>query len=292
LKPRRRKTPETAISAKIRTYAATYAASGQKERAEGMLQAADLIDDMVKRGALLPQVGADPMTSQDIEVRFAAIEKNLYAVMKIVGKPEGLVTIEYKDTNGLLGKVSSPSRTRRSMLMRTVKPSSVLEQGSSGSTEEVLLSTGEGRILAAIAQRGRTGASLDELIAMVDYRETSLRTYLGNLRAAGYIETVAGRHLALEAGEVRVSSYPKLPIGAELGRWWLARLSAGERVLLERVVAARGSVAIVDLVGESTHLRETSVRTYIGLLMRRKLLVRPSKGNVALAPILKSGEPQ
>jgi hypothetical protein len=148
------------------------------------------------------------------------------------------------------------------------------------------LSRGEWRILAAVSQAGELGRRNDALTAMVDYRATSLRTYLGNLRAAGYVETRAGVHVATDAGRARVADYPALPVGADLLEWWCSRLSGGERRILREVAGASDALSVSRLVGEgTTGLRETSVRTYLGTLSRRKL-VRRAGGKVALAPIL------
>lgn len=50
-----------------------------------------------------------------------------------------------------------------------------------------------------------------------------------------------------------------------------------------------GYVSVTALVCEKIGLKATSVRTYVGKLISRRLLVRLSKGTVALAPILLKG---
>ena len=120
-------------------------------------------------------------------------------------------------------------------------------------------------------------------------RATSLRTYLGNLRAAGYVESNGGAHIATAAGCERIKGHEKMLVGEALYRWWLERLPEGEAKILRRV-AVTGGMATRTLSEDPTvGLKATSVRTYVTSLMRRKLLVRPSKGTVALSAILLSG---
>lgn len=72
--------------------------------------------------------------------------------------------------------------------------------------------------------------------------------------------------------------------------WWLeGRMGAGETNILRYTGSREHETSVHELVGDATGLKATSVRTYVGLLMRRKLLVRPSKGTVELAPILLDG---
>lgn len=155
---------------------------------------------------------------------------------------------------------------------------------ANGKEAGVSLSTGEGLILAAIVQRG--DATNDELTAMLDYRETSLRTYLGNLRAAGYVESEGGRHRATQAGETHGSGYGQQKTGHDLFLWWTDQLSEGEAKIL-RLIYNFDTTHVAALVGPPTGLKETSVRTYVGHLLRRKLIVRADHGKVSLAPILK-----
>ena len=272
----------TAVAAKIRAYAVNYAASGQKEHAAGMVQAADMIDELSARGGgLLEPVKAAPLSGSHgsalttLEARVAHLEAALRALEII--EAEETVPPQEMDR-----KASRTGRTPREMAR------------SSGST--VSLTPGEERILAAVAQSAYsagnsedTGRSNDELTAMVDYRATSLRTYLGNLRAAGYVETVRGRHMVTAAGSARVEDYQRLPVGDALYAWWVGKLGAGEGVILRGIASKQGGVRLEELCGAATGLKATSVRTYAGALLSRRLIVRTAKGCVALAPILVDG---
>lgn len=269
---RRRKTPETDIAAEIRKYANGYAATGQKEHADGMLQAADMVDGFMAKARTNAHSGAkvhsiDLSPSNSLEARVAELEK--------------IVSVKYP----LLLEATVKERPER-----RPKPN-----GAPVPVGDPSLSAGEYRILAAIVQRGglaataqRGGVTLDELTAIVNLRATSLRTYLGNLRAAGYSMVSGGRHYPTDEGVSRVGGSPTIPYGSKLLEWWLdGHLSPGEERIL-RAVASSGSVsvhAVRDLIGETTGLRATSVRTYLNNLSRRKL-IRRGYGGVTLAPWL------
>jgi DNA-binding MarR family transcriptional regulator len=256
-KPRRRKTPETEIASKIRTAAAVYAANGQKDRAEGMIQAADMVDELTRRGGsgLVQSIVDSP------DARLAQIEARLAKLEGARSKP---LPPEFERKPNGVGK-RSPKEIA-SILMTPPD-----------------LTPGEKAILAAISQQ--VGLTLDELIAVVNLRKTSLRTYLGNLRAAGYATVERGVNFATEEGHKYIREHQRLPIGSRLLESWLGRLPPGEEKIL-RCISTNGQIAVAGLIGETTGLQATSVRTYLGELSRRKLIVRPTKGRVALAPIL------
>ena len=140
--------------------------------------------------------------------------------------------------------------------------------------------------MKAAAERDVTS---DELTAVVQYRATSLRVYLGNLRAAGFLTTERGRHYVTEEGAARAAlgAQEIVRFGPELFAWWMAgQLSTGEEKLLQRIAEAPGPIEAADLIGETTGLKATSVRTYLNKLSARKLITRPERGKIAIAPIL------
>ena len=277
---RRRKTPETEIAKKIRMYAKTYAADGQRERAEGMIQAADVVDELSARGhpgaaALVGSLELGPSPTDDgpsptddggLRLLFSLLEKRVTVLERAQsskisnGASLGPFRVVHADGN--------PHN-------REFKPAD----------GEPSLSPGELRILAAADQH--YGVTNDELTAMVDYRATSLRTYLGNLRAAGYITTKNGIHHATESGIMRAQGHPTILFGAKLYQWWLSRLSTGEEKILRAVGESGDGLEVSTLVGEATGLRATSVRTYLNKLSSRRLITRPAQGKVALSESLR-----
>lgn len=276
---RRRKTPETPIAARIRAYATGYEADGRDEWAGGMRQAADLVDSLLPLeragNPLTPLLDPPPLFGAPTPL--SELEERVTRLEALIG---GRTLSEFEER---LSANAPPAKTHK-------KRSPAREPGNGLlSTPGAHLSTGEELILAALEEHGHR--SSDELSALVGYRSTSLRTYLGNLRAAGFVATGSGRHAATGAGEARVAGHTPLPIGKALFEQWLEILPLGERTILSYMgKAGRENLRVVDLVGDATRLKSTSVRTYLGSLARRKLIVRPSKGRVSLAPILLEGE--
>jgi hypothetical protein len=279
---RRRKTPESDIANRIRAYAATYAATGEKEYARGILDAANMVDDLLSRGRRLGM--GDPPADTSLDERVTRLEVAVAELTKGASR-RGIVGI----------RVARVHRTELAALVRKApaepKPNGLLAPAreAAGVDGASALTVGEVRTLTAIAKRAEVGATTDELVAMVALRTTSIKTYLGNLRAGGYVTSEKGRHRATADGKARVYGLAPIPSGAELCQRWLSdgKLSRGEETLLRTISESPGPVEVSALFGIATGLQATSVKTYLGKLRRRKLLVRPKPGAVTLAPILR-----
>lgn len=275
---RRRKTPETDVGARIRAYAATYAGSGQKERAEGMLQAADMVD-----GELVKMTGKASM------------------------RDEGSVPVNNAFRWQWDGRDFDKLERRVAKLERLMEPRIVTSNGfDESSVKEVIrhvapngaeLAKGAANILSAIRLYART---IDELIAMVGLKETSVRKYVGDLVAAGYATLTDGVCAATSDGAARAAELPAWNCeGSTLREWWMNRLSTGEKAILGQLAdlqlelvgggeTRRRPMTVPHLLSRITTLKETSVRKYLGDLRRRRLVVR-CKDGYELAPILRDG---
>ena len=280
MKRRGRKAPESAVAAKIRGFAAGYAREGRQEYAAGMRHAADVVDGLLGRSD--SSLIASLAIPDGLEARVAKLEGR---VAELTGGKQPVLNSN--------GAVQRPARGATKELARVL--AGALVPGPSGMRTipspppDAALAPGEERILAAISQRGADGVSNNELTAMVKYRATSLTTYLSNLRAAGYVVTDFGLHVATSAGRLRVEGYEKLPVGADLLAWWLGRISPGEQRILQHIAKASGVVRVGTLIGEATGMRATSVSSYVSKLVAQRLIVRTGQGKVALAPILEPG---
>jgi hypothetical protein len=280
---RRRKTAESEIANRIRAYAATYAATGEKEYARGILDAANMVDDLLSRGRRLgmAEAPADP----SLDERVARLEVAV-AELRKAAPPRGIVGIRVARAapSHLAALVrEAPAEPKSNGRLAPAREPASIDAASA-------LVAGELRALTAIAQRAEVGATTDELVAMVGLRTTSIKHYLGNLRAGGYVTSEKGRHRATADGKARVAGECALPSGVELCQRWLSdgKLSRGEATLLRTISESPEPVDISTLFGIATGLRATSVKAYITKLRWRRLVVRLKRGQVILAPILRA----
>lgn len=269
---RRRKTPETDVGARIRTYAATYAASGQKERAEGMLQAADMVDQALAGKSEQSVEPGLPVRDdlRALERRVARLEQQMKP--EVVGQKQRPLSIPSSAFTWLDVDGVRHLHRRNGMAI------------SKESTPE--LAKGAASILSAVMGMPEKAATIDEIIALVGLKQTSVRKYVGDLIAAGYAKQEAGRVLVTDVGmAVQVTAWNCY--GQALFEWWLGRLSTGENLILRHLHDQVGTVAGLIAV-PGIGLKQTSIRKYLGDLQRRRLIVRVS-GGYQLAPILREG---
>ena len=281
MKRRTRKTLEQPVAVKIRAYAAGYAAGGQKEHAQGMLQAADIVDKLLGGTGAMPLGAA--LGASEIEARVARLETAVF--------PNGSYEIGKMGPSSIAFAVRPAREKPPPKAITPLLTAPALQITPQG---DVALVPGEECILAAIVQHGPptgrlSGVSNSDLIALTDYQATSIRIYLGNLRAAQFVVTINGLHHATPAGRARVAGFDRIPIGAALYNRWLGQRPPGEAKILRYAAEHAGAEGVPtrDPVGDAIGLQATSVRIYVGKLVHKKLLVRPTLGRIALSSILR-----
>lgn len=133
------------------------------------------------------------------------------------------------------------------------------------------LGRGERIILTAIAQHP-DGCDAEQLSVLTGYKRSSRDTYLQKLRAGGLI-TPGWPTVATDAGLAALGAdFEPLPTGAELRRYWLGRLSGGERAILEVLIAAYPSWLTKQEIDRETGYKRSSRDTYLQKLRARKLV--------------------
>jgi hypothetical protein len=281
--------PETQLAELIRAHAAAYKAKGRDKHAGGMMQAADIID-----GALNQAGTGDPTVARIVmlEARVLKLEGAKSPLPPEMDRRSARGKQTPRETAADLVKAIEMEPARRGKrevpLKRVAASSGAAPAGDGVSTEDAALAPGELLALRAAAQVKAAGRTNDELIAIIGYKATSLRTFLGNLRAVGYMETAGGRHFATDAGAARVAGLGSLPVGSALLKAALEKVSRGEAQILNR--AAHGVteehapvVTLAALVGEATGLQATSVheahrpRWHIRRLRRARGRSRPDR---------------
>ena len=151
------------------------------------------------------------------------------------------------------------------------------------------LGKGERAVLTAIAQHGgNDGASREQLTVLTGYKRSARDTYIQRLRAAGLIEERGARLFATGTGLDGLGDWERLPTGSALRQWWLERLPAGERRILDLVcefTAAAGRPAAREHLGESSGYKRSALNSYIQRLGARRL-VETGPDGVRASPLL------
>ena len=252
---RSRKTPETSIAAQIRTAAAVYATNGQRERAEGMVQAADMVDELVKRdGVVLPTTKAREPSS--LEARVARLEK-LVGPRDIMAN--GPAAIAKKVISATLDKWAADDAARPPRVMsRSLYPM-------------------DARMLAVLAQRSATTTSGAQLAILTGYsRSGRFSGALARLRKAGWIAG-DGRHISITSeGLERAPSNEPIPRGPELLEFWCEKVGTMGSVLLNAIVNAYPATWTAASLAETTGYSQSgsfsgalAVLRTLGLITKR-----------------------
>jgi uncharacterized protein len=151
--------------------------------------------------------------------------------------------------------------------------------------ERPAIGKGERQILIAIASYDN-GVTPEQLTVLTGYKRSSRNTYLQRLTSAGYVNKVAERLTATDAGiDALGDDYEPLPTGVALRDYWLHRLrTGGEAVILDALIAAYPNSLTGEEIDERTGYKRSSRNTYLQRLRARELIT--SAGNNSTASTL------
>jgi hypothetical protein len=228
---------------KLRTFAAGYASTGQRERAEGLVQAADAVDD---------ELSGDPMS---------AMRELVGMVAKVADKLEEVAADLTSAALTLAGERS---------IKRAVEAAAPQSMRARPIIEGERPARGERRILTAIAQHPN-GVTREQLTVITGYKRSSRDTYLHRLLSTQLIFRNGDRILATSKGVAELGPHFRpLPIGAALRQHLLTTLPSGEARLLS-LLLENGSMSRDDLSRASGYKR-SSRDTYLHRLRARELI--------------------
>ena len=113
----------------------------------------------------------------------------------------------------------------------------VTRAAKSNGAGDVGLAKGHRIVLTAIAQYPE-GIDRERLTVITGYKKSSRDTYIQALAAAGHIGLAGTKLVATSEGmDALGDSFQPLPTGAGLRAYWLAKLSGGERNILEFLIS-------------------------------------------------------
>lgn len=169
----------------------------------------------------------------------------------------------------LQGNRALPSQVRQTPLGR--KPA--------GGSTNVDLPKGEAATLQALIQYP-DGLRREQLTVLTGYKRSSRDAYLQRLREKGYVEQTGDLMRATDDGQAAMPDAAPLPTGDELQAFWLARLPAGEKAILEVLLNQHPNTLRRDELDELTGYKRSSRDAYLQRLAAKELIVEPNRGEV------------
>jgi len=287
---RRAKVKPTALGDKLRTFARAYAAAGQDDRAGGLEQAADTVDGELA-GTTTGLVD-DPI----VQALLAAVRAVTAAADRIASVAGRLEHAVGRTTPSSPPAASSPSNgvSQRELLanlgtrgfqrldggppleftLQAPERKPTRAPAAAGD-----LSKGARVVLTAIAEQGSYGTTREQLTVLTGYKRSSRDTYVSQLRQAGHVLEAEGgdRFIASTKGRAALGSdFRPLPKGEQLVAVWRERLSGGELLVFDAVLAHWPLSR--EQLDERTGYKRSSRDTYLSRLRLRALIVEDNQG--------------
>lgn len=173
-------------------------------------------------------------------------------------------------------KAAEDPKTGERIYVRKIAPKPARAAGPGTDMPE-----GERAILIAAAQT-TDGATREQLSILTGYKRSTRDAYIQRLRGKGYLDESGGRIHANEAGILALGAdYEPLPTGAALLDHWLAKLPAGESLVLRMVAQSYPRRVTREAISEQTGFKRSTRDAYIQRLSTRRLVVAERDGVVA-----------
>lgn len=282
---RRQKTERTTLGDQLRTFAAAYAATEppQKERAEGLLQAADTVD-----------AAFAGTTTGIVDHPIVRVLLELVRSLTLQARELAEAAAAFTAATGGAER-PKPAARRETKLPTIVGPelgSAFVGAGDvvarahrAGAPFGVALGAGERRILAAVVAE-RDGLTPAGITTIVGLKKSTRDRYLGVLVSYGFVLRQSGRVHATDDGRAELGPFKKLPTGAALLAMLLGKLPQGEADILRAVADGAGAEVDSETISERVGLKKSTRDRYLLNLRARELVVGSGRGFV-LAPKLR-----
>lgn len=279
--------PRTPIAEALRGFAAPYAATGNSERAAGLVQAADYVDEQAHLltgkalvEAMVAMIGAQ--LEEFVADVVAALRTGEAGAAGPAGKP--------RPKRAPLPPPSVPlvdPKTMRADLDRALRTSrGIIVESASWDTRPDAnwradgLNPGARKILAALVQHFPDPVTRSQLAVIVGYKKTARDTYCSRLAGLGYLARAGKDYVATAAGVAAAGDVARLPTGRALLSHYLGTLAPGERRILEYVASFYPHPIARERIGQELGYKKTARDTYLSRLRARKLIEDPGRGHV------------
>lgn len=147
------------------------------------------------------------------------------------------------------------------------------------------LAGGELKTLIAVSQYPQ-GITKAHIAALIDYRSSSVKTFVTSLKSAGFVTADVGVVQITDHGmDTLGGDYEPLPTGESLREFWHNNLSGGEQIVFDRIISAYPSAVEKSSLSNAEHPNFTgymasSVKTFVTNLKRKHLLDVPRAGYI------------
>jgi hypothetical protein len=140
---------------------------------------------------------------------------------------------------------------------------------------------GEATILAAAIQFKDTGVSKQQLGVLTSYKRSSRDAYIARLLQKGYVVVNNGMVFPSPDGMCAMPDAKPLPTGKDLQDYWISKLPAGEKAVLQILIDKYPSAVDRNDIDSLTGYKRSSRDAYLARLSAKNLVVEVSRGNVA-----------
>jgi uncharacterized protein len=156
-----------------------------------------------------------------------------------LGQLKELLEETERDWSNPPASIAAPDLSANHRPERAIRPLSDRFRPGESLDGPLKLSSGERRILTALAQYPQ-GRSKVQVAVLTGYAATGggFNNYVGALRSRELIEGDGDRLTITAAGIQTLGSWESLPTGAALIDYWRSRLGKAERVILETLTQA------------------------------------------------------
>ena len=159
------------------------------------------------------------------------------------------------------------------------RPAAVTMRPAPSATSTGDLPKGEAAVLASLIQYP-DGLRREQLTVLTGYKRSSRDAYIQRLREKGYVGQEGERIVATAEGQAALPNAEPLPTGEALQQFWLNRLPAGERAILEVLISVYPDAVSRQSLEETTGYKRSSRDAYLQRLSAKELITEPARGEV------------
>ena len=289
--------PRTPVAEALRGFAVPYAATGNHERAAGLVQAADYVDE--QSHLLTGKALAEAMVAMLGDMIGPKLEEHVADVVAALRSGEAGGEPPAPKSRA---KRKRPTPLSVAPLPPMLKHAPTMADAAVGLAGLVFgppmgdrLATPDGmkpgarKILVALVQHWPDRVTRPQLTALVGFKKSARDTYVSTLVTRGYAARVGADLVATDEGRRAVPPDVKpLPTGSALLAHWLGdrTIKPGARHALQFVASFYPHPVSKERIGEEIRAKKSARDTYLSTLRSRRLIEDTGRGHVRASPHL------